>query len=57
MPYHLLNPFDHRQVMQRADFEILHYNNPATCSCPPHRHDYYELFCLQIGRASCRERV
>ena len=41
-----LNPFDHRQVMQRDDFEIFHYINPATCSCPPHQHDFFELFCL-----------
>lgn len=41
-----LNPFDHRQVMRREDFEIFHYNNPATCSCPPHQHDFYELFLL-----------
>lgn len=46
MAHRLLNPFDHRQVMQRPDFEIFHYNNPATCSCPPHQHDFYELFCL-----------
>ena len=46
MIHRLLNPFDHRQVMQRQDFEIFHYNNPATCSCPPHQHDFFELFCL-----------
>ncbi len=42
----LLNPFDHRQVMKRNDFEIFHYNNPGTCSCPPHQHDFFELYCL-----------
>ena len=41
-----LNPFDQRQVMQRDDFEIFHYNNPACCSCPPHQHDFFELFFL-----------
>lgn len=46
MAHRLLNPFDHRQVMQRQDFEIFHYNNPATCSCPPHQHDFFEMFCL-----------
>ena len=46
MAHWLLNPFDHRQVMQRQDFEIFHYNNPAVCSCPPHQHDFFELFCL-----------
>lgn len=46
MAKRLLTPFDHRQVMQSADFEIFHYNNPAICSCPPHQHDFYELFCL-----------
>lgn len=46
MPFRLLNPFDHRQVMRREDFEIFHYNDPASCSCPPHQHDFYELFCL-----------
>lgn len=42
----LLNPFDHRQVMERTSYEIFHYNNPSTCSCPPHQHDFFELFCL-----------
>ena len=42
----LLNPFDHRQVMQKENFEIFHYNNPATCSCPPHQHDFFEMFYL-----------
>ena len=42
-----LNPFDHRQVMEKPHYEIFHYINPATCSCPPHQHDFYELFCLQ----------
>ena len=46
MERRLLNPFDHRQVMQREDFEIFHYNNPASCSCPPHQHDFYEMYCL-----------
>ena len=46
MAHRLLNPFDHRQVMQRQDFEIFHYNNTASCSCPPHQHDFFELFCL-----------
>ena len=46
----LLNPFDHRQVMQRQDFEIFHYNNPAVCACPPHQHDFFELFCLLDDR-------
>lgn len=38
------NPFDHRQYMQRENFEIFHYNNPGSCVCPPHRHDFYELY-------------
>ena len=42
----LLNLFDQRQVMRREDFEIFHYNNPACCSCPPHQHDFFELFFL-----------
>ena len=46
MAHYLLNPFDTRQVMQRDDFEIFHYNNPACCSCPPHQHDFFELFFL-----------
>ena len=41
-----LNPFVHRQVMEKPDFEIFHYNNAATCSCPPHQHEFYEIFCL-----------
>ena len=41
-----LNPFDQRQVMRRDDYEIFHYNNPACCSCPPHQHDFFELFFL-----------
>ena len=46
MAQRLLNPFDQRQVMRREDFEIFHYNNPACCSCPPHQHDFFELFFL-----------
>lgn len=46
MAHLLLNPFDHRQVMQKDDYEIFHYNNPAICSCPPHQHDFFELFYL-----------
>ena len=46
MAHQVLNPFDHRQVMQKPDFEIFHYNNPAICSCPPHQHDFFELFYL-----------
>ena len=46
MAHMLLNPFDQRQVMRRPDFEIFHYNNPACCSCPPHQHDFFELFFL-----------
>jgi AraC-like DNA-binding protein len=46
----LLNPFDHRQVMERDSFEIFHYNDPATCSCPPHQHDFFELFLLLDDR-------
>lgn len=46
MAQRLLNPFDQRQVMRRDDFEIFHYNNPACCSCPPHQHDFFELFFL-----------
>ena len=46
MAHMLLNPFDQRQVMRREDFEVFHYNNPACCSCPPHQHDFFELFLL-----------
>ena len=41
-----LNPFDQRQVMRRETFEIFHYNNDASCTCPPHQHDFFELYCL-----------
>lgn len=40
----LYNPFDHRQYMVKENFEIFHYNNPGSCVCPPHRHDFYELY-------------
>ncbi len=46
MARRLLNPFDQRQVMQKENLEIFHYNNPAICTCPPHQHDFFELFCL-----------
>ena len=42
----MLDPFDHRQYMRRENFEIFHYNNPASCSCAPHRHNFFELFYL-----------
>ena len=50
MAHMLLNPFDQRQVMRREDFEVFHYNNPACCSCPPHQHDFFELFLLLDDR-------
>ena len=50
MAHMLLNPFDQRQVMRREDFEIFHYNNPACCSCPPHQHEFFELFLLLDDR-------
>ena len=46
MAAHIFNPFNQRQVMQKDDFEIFHYNNSATFSCPPHQHDFFELFYL-----------
>ena len=45
MTPHTINPFNYRQVMQKDDFEIFHYNNSATFSCP-HQHDFFELFYL-----------
>lgn len=46
MAHCLLNPFVLRQVMQRADYEVFHYNDSGSCICPPHQHDFFELYCL-----------
>ena len=41
-----ISAFNVLQSMRRDDIEIYHYCDAATFSVQPHRHDFYELFCL-----------
>ena len=41
-----ISAFNILQEMSRNDIEVYHYCDAATFSVPPHRHDFYELFCL-----------
>ena len=41
-----ISAFNILQDMSRNDVEIYHYCDSATFSVPPHRHDFYELYCL-----------
>ena len=41
-----ISAFNILQNMSRDDIEIYHYCDSATFSVPPHRHDFYELYCL-----------
>ena len=41
-----ISAFNILQNMSRDDIEIYHYCDQSTFSVPPHRHDFYELYCL-----------
>ena len=41
-----ISAFNILQDMSRDDIEIYHYCDKATFNVPPHRHDFYELYCL-----------
>ena len=41
-----ISAFNILQKMSRDDIEVYHYCDAATFNVPPHRHDFYELFCL-----------
>ena len=41
-----ISAFNILQNMSRNDIEVYHYCDAATFNVPPHRHDFYELFCL-----------
>ena len=41
-----ISAFNILQNMTRDDIEIYHYCDKATFNVPPHRHDFYELYCL-----------
>ena len=41
-----ISAFNILQSMSRNDIEIYHYCDAATFGVPPHRHDFYELYCL-----------
>ena len=41
-----ISAFNMLQNMSRDDIEIYHYCDTATYSVQPHRHDFYELYCL-----------
>lgn len=44
-----ISAFNILQNMSRDDIEIYHYCDSATYNVPPHRHDFYELYCLLSG--------
>ncbi len=41
-----ISAFNILQKMSRDDVEIYHYCDKATYTVQPHRHDFYELYCL-----------
>ena len=41
-----ISAFNTLQSMRREDIEIYHYRDTAAFSVLPHRHDFYELYCL-----------
>ena len=41
-----ISAFNVLQSMSRDDIEIYHYCDAATFNDPPHRHDFFELYCL-----------
>ena len=41
-----ISAFNIMQDMSRNDIEVYHYCDAATFGVPPHRHDFYELYCL-----------
>ena len=41
-----ISAFNILQKMSRDDIEVYHYCDAATFNVPPHRHDFYELYCL-----------
>ena len=41
-----ISAFNILQNMSRNDIEVYHYCDAATFGVPPHRHDFYELYCL-----------
>ena len=41
-----ISAFNMLQNMSRDDIEIYHYCDAATYGVQPHRHDFYELYCL-----------
>ena len=41
-----ISAFNILQDMSRNDIEVYHYCDAATFDVPPHRHDFYELYCL-----------
>ena len=45
-----ISAFNVLQNMSRDDIEIYHYCDAATFNVPPHRHDFYELYCLLSDR-------
>ena len=45
-----ISAFNILQDMSRNDIEVYHYCDAATFGVPPHRHDFYELYCLLSDR-------
>ena len=41
-----ISAFNILQNMSRNDVEVCHYCDAATFGVPPHRHDFYELYCI-----------
>ena len=45
-----ISAFNMLQDMTRNDVEVYHYCDAATFGVQPHRHDFYELYCLLSDR-------
>ena len=46
MKHAYLSAFETRQVMKGNEYEVFHRVDAYSAEVPPHRHDFYELYCL-----------
>lgn len=52
MKHAYLSAFETRQEMRGDEYEIFHHVDAYAAGVPPHRHDFFELYCLLSDGAS-----
>ena len=52
MKHAYLSAFESRQEMRGDEYEIFHHVDACSAGVPPHRHDFFELYCLLSDGAS-----